>query len=349
MDYIKANSMKVLILVLGLSAALILVISLLNSEPRSKDTSNPKDLLSAAKSYFNKNEFLLPKNNYETLKITGKDLVTADFIKDNLECDSYVTVTNVNDEFYYNTIIKCNKETDTETLYDELLSVVVENSEGLNKVGNEYYFKGETINNNLIFNDTNWKIIKIDENGNIKIMYHDQRISNIWDDRFNIEVNNDYGINTFSLSRIKDTLNEFIIENFDDSSLSNLTLYDLCIGKRNELKDKTKDGIVECKEKLKDQLVGLIQGNEYLMASNDSGCTSKSMLLCQNYNYIPTRIWTQTASSNNTYKVLYTSSDYGLKDENASRNYQIKPVITLRKDVIIQSGDGSSTDPYVVK
>ena len=195
------------------------------------------------------------------------------------------------------------------------------------------------------------ELLKIDEDGNIKLIHYDYKISfgeTVWDDRYNINEKSSTGINDYEISRIREYLNTKLNDNsiFTKSDLSRLQKMDLCIGKRGD-NDKSKDGSTECSKVLEDQLIGLIQINEYYNTSLDQNCLTKDVYSCQNYNYLSRSTWSITAYSGDTKKIWANSSTP--YKSTASTTRRVLPVITIKSDTIFDSGDGTSDNPYIIR
>jgi len=187
------------------------------------------------------------------------------------------------------------------------------------------------------------------DSGEVKAILSSTKTENTtFDDRYNSDKNWSSGYNTYEKSRIKETLLEHYSNNYDYLS-DYLTTYSICIGGRSS-SDTDNTGLIECKETIDNELVSLLQVNEYLYASLDENCTSVDQEQCSNYNYfdrIDMPFWSITANSANSYEV-YQIYD-GVNVTLASSYSKVLPVIYLDKDVIYAGGDGSETNPYVIR
>lgn len=334
----------------------VLVIVILVSNIKTKTIGYTETgLVNAAKKYYKDNPSQLPINDYEEVYIEDSKLVSEKYLKQFkdeydtiVRCNSKVTVTKIKDEYFYQPYLKCDKGTNTQLLYEEIIN---SKDNGLYKTGDEYYFKGENPNNHLTFANMNWKIIKIDKDGNIKIIHNDFHKTfgeTVWDDRYNINYGENIGINDYEVSRVRDYLNEKLEDKdlFTKYDLSRLQKTNLCIGKRGD-KDKTKDGNTECSKKLENQLIGLIQLNEYFNASLDENCLTKDIDSCQNYNYLSRSTWSITPYNGDTSRVWVSSSS--VFKSYASNSRRVLPVVTLKSDTILNRGDGTENNPYIIK
>lgn len=354
MNDFRKSMFKLMIILAGIVIVLILIITISNIKEKTTGYTET-GLINAAKKYYRDNPTKLPNDDYEENTVDDSTLVSEGYLsqykdKDGfvVKCNSKVTVTNIDGEYFYQPYLSCEKGTNTQLLNEVIIS---SKDNGLYKTDEEYYFKGENPNNNIIFANTNWRIIKIDEDGNIKLIHYDYIKTfgeTVWDDRYNINYTSNVGINDYEVSRVKDYLNEKLQDEdmFTNYDLSRLQKTTLCIGKRGD-NDKSKDGSTECSKTLENQLIGLIQLNEYLNASLDVNCLTKDIDSCQNYNYLSKLTWSITPYSGDTSKVWVNSTS--IYKSYANNYRKVLPVITIKSDTIFDSGDGTSDNPYIIR
>lgn len=300
----------------------------------------------------------LPEEN-EIITIDVEDLVSNKKMKElskytkksDVSCTGHVVIRKQDDNYLYIPYLDCGTEYKTTTLKDYIINNgTVESSDGLYYLNNEYVYRGEYLNNYVKFAGQDWRIIKIDSDGNIKLLQEVTKERNNWDNRYNVERKSSVGINNYELSRVYKKLSELYDALFDDDDKKYIATKNLCVGKRY-IDDTTKDGLTECSELLENQKVGLLQVNEFLMASIDSNCQKVRDGACLNYNYLAKykeNWWTITADASNTSKV-YEISGGTSNSSNASIVKIIRPIIYLNNDVIYVSGDGTSENPYIFK
>ncbi|MDD4831712.1 MAG: hypothetical protein PHR09_02535, partial [Bacilli bacterium] len=101
---------------------------------------------------------------------------------------------------------------------------------------------------------------------------------------------------------------------------------------------------------LKDKYMRLLYPEEFLNASTESTCTIRGNYQCRNKNYIYTDQSTRTLIATGTYSwVNHGLSVSGtIYNVAASSSLGVRPVVTLRKNVIITGGTGSQANPYVI-
>ena len=97
-------------------------------------------------------------------------------------------------------------------------------------------------------------------------------------------------------------------------------------------------------------MIGLLQVNEYGLASLDNNCVSPLNRACQNYNYLSnfrTSYWSITASADKTNKVYkFVNIPMVTTANNTSR---IRAVIHIDANATYVSGDGTAENPYILK
>lgn len=363
MESLRKNLIKIIIILVVLVSIGLLVAKMV-MDAQSGTSANERALINAAKAYYNDLKQALPTTNYATVTVSSKILTSKGYLKpildanDNvIECSSYVTVTKVDNEYIYSPYVNCGFDDDTKLLYDRIISTVSSNTEknGANElvaVGNEYVYRGEKPNNHVRFANKSWRIIKIDSERNIKLIYAGENYGPLaWDDRYNVDRGDTTGINDFKVSRVREYLNSYLNnkDNFSAESKSKIALVDICVGKRNE-NDLSTDGSAECSERLVDEMIYLIQANEYLNASNDPNCPA-IIKSCMNYNYLSkiNSYWSITGVAGSTSKAYRIYPTEGLIARDTSTVLNVLPVISLRSDTVWKSGTGTSSDPYIIR
>ena len=320
------------------------------------------EIINSAKNYYKYHTSELPADgNSISLglnSLSQKGIIgeLEDILEDDTVCSGQLVIENNNGYYMYSPIISCVYKNDSyasKNLYETLIENIVESGNGLYKIGNEYYFRGDNVNNYFVLDGIQWRIVKINEDNTIKIIQETKNESVVFDDRYNPEKDNNNGYNDYIFnninSRIKDTLdnyykNETVLTN---DAKGYLKKFDLCVGKRNET-DSIVDGSIECSNKVADQYYGLLQANEYMIASLDNKCISVISPDCRNYNYftdLNKSFWTITADASNNYKVFKISDT--VFAVNAANSAMARVVAHISENTSV-SGTGSKDDPYVV-
>lgn len=335
---------------------LVLIFGILNNKKHSYIEIEDK-LLTGAKSYFEDNKDLLAKQDGGSVSIDASKLIELKYMKDfkkynkNAEsCTGVVSVTNNNGNHLYIPSLKC-KEYETTTLYDKILKEqgIVSEGDGLYAMGNDYIYRGEYPKNYVTFAKQLWRIIKLGNDKEIRLIQVDSYDETNWDDRYNVNSSYNSGITTFEISRIKNKLMKSYENDFKDSDKSYIVSKKLCIGNRKK-KETKKDGSVECSKVTEEAYpVGMLQVNEYILASIDPNCRLQGDASCTNYNYLTklsNSFWSITTSSANDYEAYYFSGTVRAKDAAEYESYRL--TIHLNGNIPFKSGDGTKENPYVI-
>ena len=313
----------------------------------------------AAIDYVEARSELLPIKG-ESTRIEFNDLVTAELIKpfDKLlqdseaVCTAHVIIENNNENYLYTPYLDCGEKYQTTKLNDIIkTSGIVTSGEGLYEIEGNLVFRGEKLNNYIRFADKDWRIVRINNDGTIRLVEIMREDTYVWDDRYNSEVQATNGINDYRISRMKDVLDDLYNSEreFNKKDKAYLAKQNVCIGKRTENTNNLSNGI-ECSETLDDQYLSLIQINEYALASIDKNCTSVMNRECSNYNYLATferGYWTITGTADRSDRIYKINKNVSTNIA-ASAN-TIRLVAHLSSNTLYESGNGSKENPYKIK
>lgn len=360
-DYKGSSDDKSIVYILiGVVILVFIIICLVLFANKGKDGNSFADvessMVSAAKDYYKKHSDLLPVSDYVT--VSSDTLIHESFLKpfsemvsDDENCSGYVNVYSVDDDYAYFPYLKCSS-------YESLKlskKIVDDNSvttgDGLYNMNGSYIFRGEYPKNFVKFNNKSWRIIGLNADGSIRLIYNDKKVDkNVWDDRYNNEKGSYYGINNFRVSRILEALNEMYTsgEIVSDSNKTYLVKQNWCIGKL-PIDDAPISSLNLCNETYSDLYIGVVKVDDVLLSSLDSNCKNLYDISCTNYNYFyEINVgWTLNASSSNSY-VVFGAGAGEVFYRNASNSNYIRPVINLNSNVLYGSGDGTSENPYVI-
>lgn len=227
----------------------------------------------------------------------------------------------------------------------------------------EYVFRGDEVKNFIKIDDNLWRVVAIDENNNILVIFNSvvQKPST-WDDKYNEETAKYQGVNIYEQNGLESSIYK-VAQDFYDGKLtlfnreeySSKTKYltvpmDLCIGKRNTT-DSDISGNIECKTVLENQKVGLLPAYYYMSASLDPSCTSIVSKNCGNFNYLSQfndYWWLLTANSENTNEAYVVAQKFA-QPNNCSFKSSVRPIIKLGSRTVYSKGDGSLDNPYEIK
>ncbi len=334
-------------------------------------------MVEATKDYYKTYPERLPSQNgkstlsYDSLVEAEKIKPLNELLKDGDTCSAEVEVFKNDNDYNYLPRLTCSDKYSTKTLVDQILASndIVNQGSGLYKDNNEYYFRGKITNNYVLFgnNETDkkgiaWQIISIDQDNNIKLkaLGKTDRIS--FDTRYNVDKDTNYGYNTFENSEFEDYIKKLENEEvfLNQEAKTRLVKSKLCVGKRT-LNDKTKDGSTECATLTSNSyLFSTLLPYEYIRASLDNNCNTVQDKSCSNLNFIASlndanssssyysSSWTITPDADTSFK-LYTYDASGFSLSNASNEKIFYPVVKLNSFTQFKSGDGTQTNPYILK
>ena len=369
----KKKMIKFIVIIMGVTIGLLFIMFVISSFSNRKQNYSYADVESimkdAAISYFKDFPDYLPKQEGGIVEVDVINLVSAgkmsnlsEYLDENVSCAGSVKVQMFESDYLYSPYLNCENEYSTVELYKKIISEnnVATSGYGLYSNGNNgYIFRGELVNNYVKLDKKLWRVVKITSNNNL-VLVSDDVVSygQPWDDRFNVSMSYEAGINQYSASRIKEYL-EKIYTNPDKNAnevflskndKSKIVPYSVCVGKRN-INSELKDNSEECKSLLNNQKVGLLTLSDYIAVSIDPNCKSASTESCKNYNYlvIDDDWWLVTAGSDDTYSVYQVSRNGSIKLEYAGNYGMVRPVIYLNSNVLYKSGKGTLKSPYKVR
>lgn len=339
---------------------LLVIISACSNKVGSNYNSIEKKMVEAARSYYTERQDKLPKEDGGSVKVTIGTLIDAELIKEikdpkNKEqtCDGFVQVKRVENDYAFIPFLTCKGNYEPKYLTDAIKeSKQDEYGNGIYEMNGEYVYRGDDVNNYVTFNNQTWRIIKIDTDNTIELVYYQDKNNTryIWDADYNSEIGRNYGITTDYLhSDIRKSLVEFYETNFTNESKAHIVSKNMCIGKK--ALDDEESAEKECSVVKENEKVGLLRVSDYPKASLDEGCLRYDYAECSNRNYFSISgisTWLLTTVADNTYQA-YLMNGSNITAARASKSNKINPVIYLDSDVGIISGDGSVDNPYVIK
>lgn len=339
--------------IIGIIAVLLISMLVLSSCTAGSNYEGiEKKLIKAAEDYVNEKSKVEPGNQ---LVITSDQLVSGGYIKslDKLKddnCSATVLAMNNGGVMNYLPNLVCdNYETKTlkTTIIDDSL---VTKEDGLYAMDGEYVFRGKKVNNYVKFAGKTWRILKIDKNGNIRLIdtaESDQYV--MWDNKYNTETDYTTGENDYKTSFIRDYLNTEY-KKYKDTTKKHIVPADVCVGERMK-NNLVISYDVDCSEKLEKEYVSLINPTDYAIASLDEDCKQINDGSCVNFNYMYNTItgtWTTNPIANDTYEViLYSPGHFSATEASDSNRYNL--VIHISGSELYISGNGTIDEPYVIE
>ena len=377
MTWIRDNILKIAVLLVVFIVAIVLVSVFSNKDKGPKEEKATgyveleNKLQSAAISYAKDNNSILPKNRDEQTKVKLETLIKKRYIgnlkavEDNsIKCNGYVIIERLStddEDYKFYPHVSCGKYYTTTTLVDKIKTqekIVTEN-DGLYKVNDKLVFKGEYPRNYIKLDSGLYRILSIDSDNVLKLISTKRTKGRyVWDNRYNTDIKKSYGINNFKKSRLKDSLNYLYYNNssdsdeniFSDKERKYFIYHDFCIGKRSDY-DMKLESTADCSEVYNTRL-GLIDFNDYYNAGADPKCEKTGKFVCNNYNYLYAYDYnnfvTMNANSDNTYTYFLISEGRTYLENTYKSNY-LYPVVYISNENIYLSGDGTSSNPYVIR
>ena len=347
--------------IIGAMILLVMVVSLTRS-CSSQDNNYSKlerKMVEAAEEYIKSDGNTSLKDgtsvvvSIDTLVSGGYLSKTSKYVKDT--CKGNVTIMNNGGVGLYIPYLECGEYT-TKTLASQIIADsllqdkdALDYKSGLYSVGDEYIFKGKNVNNYVSFGGITWRILKIDSNGNLRLIKSTPEKSKIqWDTKFNAEADRNYGVNSYVTSTLAEELNTSY-KGFKKENRKHLVPQDVCVGKRK--REQLGIGLeIDCAEVLKGQYISVMNLSDFPMASLDENCNAINSGSCTNFNYLLegfNTVWTTNAVADNTYEVYYMGPGMANIDRARQKNYYYW-IIHVNGNELYQSGDGTVNNPYTI-
>ena len=244
-------------------------------------------------------------------------------------------------------------------------NVVTGTTEGIHYDSNKdvYYYMGSNPKNWIQFSGYYWRIIKINADGSIKLVFegvkNDTTITeNGTVGSYQYDSSNS---NNYASSSIKSFLQSWYDSSIVDKNKAKVQSTEWCIGKITyDTNGTPKETFLnnECSSTSTSSPISLLSGSDYLYASADTSCLTAYKTTgdygnsCKNNNYLYKsgyNYWSITGdvTSSDVWEIKSSGS---LGSPIASSNSSnVRPVINLIGSVIIDRGTGSFDNPYILK
>lgn len=360
-EYLKGKIYYVMAVTILIIILLIIMSACSNRRPNTYEKIE-SSMVSAAKTYYSSRKNKLPKEDRGIVNVTIGTLQEAELLDEVIDpknksqtCEGYVQVKKIDNDYSYIPFLTCKGNYEPKFLVDIIKnSKLDEYGNGVYEMDGEYVYRGDDVKNYITFNDQLWRIIKVDKDGDIKLITNEPTEKEYsWDTSYNAEIEQNeesgFGNTTdYFYSDLHKSLVNYYKENFNNDVKKYMKEKTYCIGKksRNDMSLQN-----ECLSQTKKQYIGLINVSDYINASLDSKCFGFSSKECQNRNYLNSSVylnsWLFMTVSDNTYQSYVMSKT--LSYLVASEKYTINPVIHLSSDVVIINGDGEEKNPYQIK
>lgn len=236
-----------------------------------------------------------------------------------------------------------------------------------NELSSKYYFKGDQVNNHLIFENGCWRIIHITQNNLLKIVYMGASVDNKCVDKSSLDGNvntndliwgsdNNHFLESVIFEKLNewvknDTINDLINIDFNspDSKVETVSWNIGSIDFTSNFNSLNADVINEAANNNFTSKLGLISVTDYLKAGCQVGSFSSNPS-CKDNNYLYTGInyWTIINDGASIDKAWAVVEDGSVNSALINETYGIYPVLYLKSNVKL-TGLGTPSQPYIVE
>ena len=187
------------------------------------------------------------------------------------------------------------------------------------------YYKGDALNNYVMFNNMTFRIVKINSNNTVTIA-SDEVLANV-------DYTND---GRFADSSLDSWLNDYFYNLLESKYKKLITSSKWC----DDVLNADNYMATECSRSSAKRNVGILSIQDY----NNTLADDISFL---DFGGI---VWYANLDSNNNPWTMTYLYDYPLKSEPMNQEYlfNVRPAVTLKKNTKVLSGDGSEADPYIL-
>lgn len=227
--------------------------------------------------------------------------------------------------YYYHVEHKTSAKTNLLVETITLDKNVVAEGDGLYHEGGTYIYKGAVKNNYVSYSGLSWRILGVDANGNIR-MVTDEAMTTLY---YGTKGYQDSYVRNWLVSQTGVEHTGIFLENLNDSSTL-LTKTAYCDDTVTSAKDVT------CRKK-KNDMVALLSLSDYEDAKGKNSFLNNGLAFYT----------TSTDMKQNPWIVGQDGSITSVTTSGSS--YDVRPVVTLKKDVVLYSGDGTPQNPYRIE
>ncbi len=280
----------------------------------------------------------------------------------NLNATLTVGIEDNKEDYFATTILKNNQiNKSSQTKIGEEVALTDEGLiETTDERGVSYYFRGNVSNNYVYFADLMWRIVKINEDGSVKLILNNtlENTTSFYGTENEISLEDKLN---FSKSNIAEELKNWYnkkLSSYDKYLVSNKYCVDASIANTEEnttyylgearLKIDFNQTFI-CLGNTYTERIGLLSADEVVFAGASVNTENTSFYL-----YTPNQTiswWTTTPSKSENENITYfeVSKDGKLQTEtDGATPLGLKPVINLLKKTYV-NGSGTEEDPYGIK
>ena len=358
LEFIKEKSYYLLGGTVILLVIIIIIASCSNNSGGSSYSKIEEKMKLAAKNYYDARKNKLPKEDGGVVKVNIGTLVDAELLEEikdpkNKEntCTGYVEVTKVGEDYSYMPFLTCKGSYEPKYLTDVIKDVKTdEYGNGVYNMNGEYIYRGKNVNNYVKFDNKLWRIIKIDKDGDIKIVSAEPTEDSYpYDTAYNSESEDNSGITTdFLKTDIRKTLNDYY-KSLSKEAKAKIVKKQLCVGSYLLTDEFSYEK--ECSKLTDYEYIGLLNPTDYQNASLATECKILENRECSNYNYLANknfRSWLLNTYEKKNYKVLNISSG-SISISTASNEKRLNFALYVNNKAITLVGNGTLETPYEIK
>lgn len=191
-------------------------------------------------------------------------------------------------------------------------------------ISGDYYFEGTDVNNYLKYSNLTWRIIKVNTNDTVTLVLDNSITS--------LAPNSKSYNNSYISMWLNKSNKEYtgILEQNLNKTNDYLTYTNTC----KDIIDNTKN--ITCKEYIEDKLITVPSLSDYVNTGGQKG-------------FMNTKEYYYLVNTNKEGKLWYIDENGVSNTSNGSDILGVKPVITIKNNIKLISGDGSKNNPYIIE
>lgn len=201
--------------------------------------------------------------------------------------------------------------------------VVKKDEVGLHQDTDGYYFKGSVDNNYVIFFNQRYRVIRINEDNSVRMISENLNSSFMWGEDSH-----------YKNSNVFNWLNKTDIEH-SGVYLDTIPNYKNYLKETSYTEDKLNNDKVESSDKNLKDYVTLLTIKDYITANGKNSYLNNSKIF-----YL--------VGFDEDKNNLYIEEDGSIQTGDNLEGFGIRPVITIKANTAVTSGNGSKDDPYVI-
>lgn len=220
-----------------------------------------------------------------------------------------------------------NKKTEVKEANTLARALIKENkdSDYFQAVNQDYYFKGDALNNYLMYSNVMWRIVKINQDNRITLI-SENVLGTLGNGKKEYTESNVI----HWLNKVDNDSNSGVLERVLSNSSDLLVKSRVCV----DTSDNTKK--ISCDKVNQDYLIGLLSLEDYSHTGGNKGFIHNDKV-------------TYLSNKNKKKESWYITEEGKLDVDSNQDVLGVRPVITLNSSVEAISGKGTSDDPYVLR